>query len=47
MKLNPCCDLLEGNRPENDSDEQYDECEECYRYEICKKWYEKNKESED
>lgn len=37
MKINPRCDLLMGNRPENDSDTQYYECEDCYRYEICKK----------
>lgn len=32
------CDLLVGNRPENDSDTQYYECEDCYRYETCKKY---------
>lgn len=37
MKINPRCDLLIGNRPENDSDTQYYECEDCHRYEICKK----------
>lgn len=37
MKINPRCDLLIGNRPENDSDNQYLECEDCHRYEICKK----------
>ena len=40
MKLNPYCDLLIGNIPENDSDEQYYECEDCHRFEICKKWHE-------
>lgn len=38
MKINPMCDLLVGNRPENDSDTQYYECEYCYRYETCKKY---------
>lgn len=38
MKINPMCDLLVGNRPENDSDTQYYECEDCYRYEICKNY---------
>lgn len=38
MKINPMCDLLVGNRPENDSDTQYYECENCYRYEICKNY---------
>lgn len=40
MKILKYCDLLIGNRPENDSDTQYYECEECHRYEICKKWHE-------
>ena len=38
MKINPYCDLLIGNRPENDSDTQYHECEDCHRYKICKKY---------
>lgn len=38
MKINPMCDLLVGNRPENDSDTQYYECEDCHRYEICKNY---------
>lgn len=38
MKINPMCDLLVGNRPENDSDTQYYECEDCHRYETCKKY---------
>lgn len=46
MKFSSECDLLIGNASENDSDEQYQECEDCYRYEICKKWYE-NKHGED
>lgn len=40
MKFDIYCDLLIGNRPENDSDNQYEECEDCHRYEICKKWHE-------
>lgn len=39
-KLNPYCDLLKGNRPENDSDTQYDTCSDCFRYDICKNYYE-------
>ncbi len=35
MVLYDDCDLLIGNKPENDSDEQYAECEDCYRYDIC------------
>lgn len=38
MKINPMCDLLVGNRPENDSDTQYYECEDCHRCETCKKY---------
>lgn len=40
MKFNSECDLLIGNRPENDSDEQCYECDDCHRYDICKKYYE-------
>lgn len=29
------CDLLLGNKSSNDSDKQYETCEECYRYNIC------------
>lgn len=39
MKFNSDCDLLIGSRPENDSDNQYLECEDCRRYEVCKKWF--------
>lgn len=39
MKFNPYCDLLIGNRPENDSDTQYDECEGCHRYDTCEAYY--------
>lgn len=40
MKFDFDCDLLIGNRPENDSDEQCYECDDCHRYDICKKYYE-------
>lgn len=40
MKFHSECDLLIGNVPESYLDEQYLECEDCYRYEICKKCYE-------
>lgn len=33
------CDLLIGNRPENDSDNQYSDCEDYYRYDICNNWF--------
>lgn len=46
MKFEQHCDLLIGNRPENDSDEQYYECEDCYRYEICKRWHESQEEND-
>lgn len=39
MKLNEHCDLIIGNKPENDSDTQYHECEECHRYNICHRYY--------
>lgn len=42
MKFNSDCDLLIGNRPENDSDNQHEECEDCHRYEVCKMWFEQN-----
>ena len=44
MKLEPKCDLLIGNEPEKYLDEQYIECEYCYRYEICKKAFDKEKD---
>lgn len=31
------CDLLLGNKPENDSCIQYESCKDCYRYSICLK----------
>lgn len=40
MKFDSYCDLLIRNRPENDSDNRYEECEDCYRYEICKNSFE-------
>ena len=44
MKLYPKCDLLIGNEPEEYLEEQYIECEYCYRYEICKKAFDKEKD---
>lgn len=41
MRLDPYCELLESNRPNNDSDEQFEDCVYCYRYDICKEWYKK------
>lgn len=40
MKLYPDCDYFNDKR-EDDSAPLNDECETCYRYEICKKSYDK------
>lgn len=33
------CELIEGNKLENDSDTQYTTCLACYRFDICRNWY--------
>lgn len=35
MVLFDDCDLLAWNKPENGSDTQYYECDECHRFDIC------------
>lgn len=47
MKFHSECDLLIGNVPESYLDEQYLECEDCYRYEICKKCYERELQNQE
>lgn len=44
IKFDKNCDLLEGNKPENDSDDQYNSCVQCYRFDICRDYYSKSTE---
>lgn len=37
------CDLIIGNKLENDSDEQYHTCELCYRYDVCSRYIKKKR----
>ena len=43
MKFDPYCELIDGNKLDNPDDPQYEECEDCHRYEICKAAIERDK----